>query len=199
MGRVPEAVVEHLAAGVAGEVADSAKEPHPNHEYRVVASPRTAAQAALDAAHRLGVTAEVITTAMSGESRDAAVDAVEARRPGIDLLICAGETTVSVAGSGRGGRNQEAALAAAIPIEGTPTTFLAADTDGIDGPTEAAGAVVDGGTIGRGKAKALNAMVALHDNDASAYLAETGDLLVTGPTGTNVASLWLAYSQAPGG
>ncbi len=193
LDRVPPVTVDLLSAGVAGEITESEIEPHPNHEVRIVASPATAARAAADAARSRGLTAEIITTVMEGESRDAAVDVVTGRRTGVDVLVCSGETTVTVEGTGWGGRNQEAALAAAIAIEGRPITFLAADTDGKDGTTEAAGAVVDGRTVGRGRAKGLNAMVALRDNDAGTFLAETGDLLVTGPTGTNVASLWLAH------
>ena len=98
-----------------------------------------------------------------------------------------------MSGTGLGGRNQEAALAAALAIEGSSTTFLAADTDGIDGATHAAGAVVDAGTIGRGRAVGLDAIEALADNDAHGYLTATDDLFITGPTGTNVADLWLVH------
>jgi len=98
---------------------------------------------------------------------------------------------VTVTGSGKGGRNQEAALAAAIEIDGRPITFLAGGTDGIDGPTDAAGGIVDGGTIDRGRSAGIDALTALQNNDANTYLDATGDLVVTGPTGTNVADLWL--------
>jgi len=98
-----------------------------------------------------------------------------------------------VSGAGLGGRNQEAALAGALAIEGSTTTFLAADTDGIDGATDAAGAVVDAGTIERGRAVGLDAIEALADNDAHRYLSATDDLFITGPTGTNVADLWLVH------
>ena len=91
--------------------------------------------------------------------------------------------------------HQEAALAGALAIEGTATTFLAADTDGIDGATDAAGDVVDAGTIGKGRAVGLDAIDALADNDAHGYLTATDDLLITGPTGTNVADLWLVHPR----
>ena len=133
------------------------------------------------------------TTTLRGEARTAAAEAVATRRPGSDLLVFVGETTVTVSGARLGGRNQEAALAGALAIEGTTTTFLAADTDGIDGATDAAGAVVDAGTIGRGRAVGLNAIDALADNDAHGYLGATDDLFITGPTGTNVADLWLVH------
>ena len=102
---------------------------------------------------------------------------------------------MTVSGSGKGGRNQEAALAAAIEIGGRPVTFLAAGTDGIDGPTDAAGGIVDGGTIGRGRDRGIDPVAALLNNDAYTYLATTDDLVVTGPTGTNVADLWFVINR----
>ncbi len=193
MGRVPARVADHLAAGAAGAIEETPKTGHPDHEIRVVAGGATAAAAAVASARRRGLTAEVVTTTLTGEARGAATEAVATRRSGIDLLVYVGETTVTMSGAGLGGRNQEAALAGAMAIERTTTTFLAADTDGIDGPTGAAGAVVDAGTIGRGRAVGLDAIDALADNDAHGYLTATDDLLITGPTGTNVADLWLVY------
>jgi len=105
---------------------------------------------------------------------------------------------VSLTGPGRGGRNQEAALAAAMTIEETTTTFLAGDTDGIDGVTAAAGAIVDSGTLGRGREAGRDAAVDLETNDSHTYLNATGDLLITGPTGTNVADLWLVHRGVDG-
>jgi hydroxypyruvate reductase len=193
MGRVPATVADHLDAGAAGNIEETPKTGHPDHEIRVVADGATAAAAAVASARRRGLTAEVATTTLSGEARTAAAEAVATVRPGIDLLVFVGETTVTVSGAGLGGRNQEAALAGALAIEGTTPTFLAADTDGIDGVTQAAGAVVDAGTIGRGRAVGLDAIDALADNDAYGYLSATDDLLITGPTGTNVADLWLVH------
>jgi len=195
MGRVPANVADHLAAGVAGAIEDTPKSGHPDHEIRVVAGGATAAAAAVASARRRGLTAEVVTMTLTGEARSAAAEAVTTRRPEIDLLVFVGETTVTVSGAGLGGRNQEAALAGALAIEGTATTFLAADTDGIDGATDAAGAVVDAGTIGKGRAVGLDAIDALADNDAHGYLTATDDLLITGPTGTNVADLWLVHHR----
>ncbi len=104
-----------------------------------------------------------------------------------------GETTVTVRGHGTGGRNQEVALAAGIAAAGRPDVAVAAlGTDGVDGPTPAAGAYGDGGTVERGRALGLDAHRALADNDAYPYLKTTGDLIVTGPTGTNVADLVVA-------
>ena len=194
LDRVPDRVVEHLNAGSAGLIGETPKQDLPDHETRIVAGGSTAASAAVDAARRRGLTAEVVTSSLTGEARHAAVEAVGTRRRGgADLLVFAGETNVSVTGDGRGGRNQEAALAAAMVIEDTATTFLAGDTDGIDGTTAAAGAIVDSGTIGRGREAGRDAVVDLDNNDSHRYLSATGDLLITGPTGTNVADLWLVH------
>ncbi len=107
-------------------------------------------------------------------------------------LIAAGETTVTVRGQGRGGRCQEFALAAALSIEGDDSlTVLAAGTDGTDGPTDAAGALVDGSTVTRGRQAGLDMQAALDDNDAYRVLRATGDLIVTGPTNTNLLDLYL--------
>lgn len=198
LDQVPGRVVEHLSAGSAGLIEETPKQAHPDHEARIVAGGSTAASAAVDAARQRGLTAEVVTATLTGEARQVAVEAVGTRRTGVDLLVFAGETSVSVTGLGRGGRNQEAALAAAMAIEETATTFLAGDTDGIDGATAAAGAIVDSGTIGRGRQAGRDAAVDLDNNDSHRYLSATGDLLITGPTGTNVADLWLVHHGLPG-
>ncbi|HWB97474.1 MAG TPA: MOFRL family protein, partial [Bryobacteraceae bacterium] len=98
-------------------------------------------------------------------------------------LITGGETTVTLRGNGLGGRNQEFVLAAAIDIAGVPrTVVLSAGTDGTDGPTDAAGAIADGHTLARGE----DAAKFLADNDSYHYFQRLGDLLITGPTHTNV-------------
>jgi glycerate-2-kinase len=119
------------------------------------------------------------------------------RRSGRGLSVFAGETTVDVMGRGQGGRNQEAALVAATLLDGSVGTwFLAAGTDGIDGTTGAAGAVVDGGTIERGRRAGLDAAASLDVNDSGSFFAELGEQIVTGPTGTNVGDLWLVLRDA---
>ena len=194
-GRVPPSVIRHLEAGRAGELPETPKAPHPRHEIRVIGSGPIAAEAATAFLRARGVPARIVSTHHIGDARAAALAALAAPADDDEVLIFAGETTVTVTGAGRGGRNQEAALAAAIAIAGSPVTFLAAGTDGIDGPTEAAGAVVDGGTIERGNKLGLDAEASLADNDAYSFLEKTGDLVVTGPTGTNVADLWLIRRQ----
>ena len=105
-------------------------------------------------------------------------------------VIWGGETTVTLKGHGLGGRNQELALAAALAIDGLPDTLIAAlGTDGADGPTDAAGAIAAGDTLSRARALGLDAHAHLADNDAYHFFRPLGDLIVTGPTGTNVNDL----------
>jgi hydroxypyruvate reductase len=102
-------------------------------------------------------------------------------------VISGGETTVTIRGHGQGGRNQEFALAAALDIAGLKdVVILSAGTDGTDGPTDAAGAIADGGTIARA---ALDAAAYLANNDSYHFFEHLGDLIKTGPTGTNVADV----------
>jgi glycerate 2-kinase len=139
----------------------------------------------------------VLDSAVSGPARvlgerlAAAVRALPADSPPM-CLLCAGEPTVEVRGRGRGGRMQEAALAAAIGIEGLRAVVLCASTDGRDGPTDVAGALVDGTTAARLRAARVDAIARLDDNDSHGALAAVGDLVRTGPTGTNVADLVVA-------
>lgn len=167
----------------------------------IVGSNALAVDAAADAARRLGFHTLVLSTLVQGEAREVArvhsAIAKEIRwahRPVKPpaCVISGGETTVTVRGNGRGGRNQEFALAAAIDIAGMPdTVILSGGTDGTDGPTDAAGAVADGSTIARAQALGLNAEVFLRNNDSYSYFEATGDLIKTGPTGTNVADIYL--------
>ncbi len=126
-----------------------------------------------------------------GDVALAAARVAAAARRGPGVTVWGGETTVVLRGPGRGGRNQELALRVAVALEGfgRPWAFLSGGTDGRDGPTDAAGAVVDGGTLGRIAAAGLDAAAMLARNDSHPALAAAGDLLVTGATGTNVADL----------
>jgi glycerate-2-kinase len=112
--------------------------------------------------------------------------------------VAGGETTVTVRGPGRGGRCQEFALAAALAMEDDdPFVVLAAGTDGTDGPTDAAGAVVDAGTAARGRRAGLDAGRCLNANDSYTFLRAAGDLLVSGPTNTNLLDLYLVLKPLP--
>jgi hydroxypyruvate reductase len=126
---------------------------------------------------------------LEGDVAEAASRIAGAAAPGTRLW--GGETTVRVRGGGRGGRNQELALRVALALRGLerPWSFLSAGTDGRDGPTDAAGAVVDDGTLERIAAAGLDVEALLARNDSYPALAAAGDLLITGGTGTNVADL----------
>jgi glycerate-2-kinase len=135
-----------------------------------------------------------LTRNLAGEAREAARDFVDRGRalPPRACLIAGGETTVTVKGTGLGGRCQEFALAAAVELEGLANvTVLAAGTDGTDGPTEAAGAIADGDSIAMGRALGLNARSCLASNDANAFFDVIGDLVISGPTGTNLLDLYV--------
>ena len=199
---LPRSVLERLEQGRAGARPETPKPGDAAFErsvYAVVASNRLAAEAAADAARRLGFHSLVLTTRLAGEAREVAqVVAALARevsergcpvrRPG--CLVLGGETTVHVRGNGLGGRNQEFALAAALALDGVPDVLVSAfGTDGRDGPTDAAGAVAAGDSVRRGRALGLEAARHLADNDAHRFFAPLGDLIITGPTGTNVSDL----------
>lgn len=190
-GRVDPAVLTHLDGPPAVERV------HDNGTVVMVGDAATAARGALQAAERLGIPARVADTAIIGEARVVGERlAGTAGGTGPGMSIFAGETTVTVAGSGSGGRNQELALAAAIALAGREGPLVASlGTDGVDGPTQAAGGVADGGTVARGEAAGLDAVEALAANDSGTYLAAVGGRLVSGPTGTNVGDVMVAWSR----
>lgn len=163
----------------------------------VVADGAAAAEGAAAAARERGLQARVGSAVLEGEARLVGARlAARARRlrPG-EMVLFAGETTVTVTGAGRGGRNQELALAAGMTLERSGTGALVASfaTDGVDGPTDAAGGIGDAGTVARGERLGRNAAAALAANDALPYLEAAGDLLRCGPTGTNVGDVMVAY------
>ena len=189
--RVPSSIINYLNSGRRATIDETPKTSYTRQSVSIVGDGATAAEGAAAAARRAGWPAVIATTTMTGDARTEAVRCLEeAAEHGVTIF--AGETTVKVAGTGRGGRNQEAALAAAQQLVGDPATvFASLGTDGIDGPTEAAGAIVDGNTIARGAQLGLDVDSYLAENDSGTFLAATGDLLITGPTGTNVGDVWL--------
>jgi glycerate-2-kinase len=198
-GEVPERVRAHLEAGARGEREETPKAGETALErvrHTLVATNGTAVEAARAAAARAGLHAEAAPGVLRGEARDAAralvARAREVRGGRPVCLVAGGETAVTVRGPGRGGRSQELALAAALEIAGgPPTALLAAGTDGIDGPTDAAGAYADEGTVARGRGAGQDAAAALAANDSHSFFAAEGGLFVTGPTRTNVMDLAL--------
>jgi hydroxypyruvate reductase len=169
--------------------------------HRIIGNNRRVVDAAAVAAAQAGYRPEIATTSLEGEARVAARDLLARARtlPPPACLVAGGETTVTVRGTGRGGRCQEFALAAASALRGDERlVVLAAGTDGTDGPTDAAGAVVDAETVARAAALGLSPERSLADNDAHALLEATGDLIVTGPTRTNLLDLYIVLSPARG-
>ena len=166
------------------------------HTIRTIASAALSLEAATDVARSHGIEAAILSDSIEGESRDVAqVHAAMAREiavrnrpfPKPVVLLSGGETTVTIRGKGRGGRNGEFLLALAIAIDGAEgISALAADTDGIDGSEDNAGAFCDGTTATRLRKAGIDPLVALANNDAYSAFAAIGDLLMTGPTGTNV-------------
>lgn len=159
--------------------------------HTTIGSPAIAAHAAVADLRSSGFDASVATTELAGEAREEAVALAVVTASGT-VAVAAGETTVSIRGTGSGGRNQEAALAVAMASEGQDVLFAALGTDGIDGPTPAAGAVIDGMTAIRAKELGIDLPGALSDNDSHSALTALGETVVTGPSGTNVADLWIA-------
>lgn len=164
--------------------------------FQLVASPLQMLQAAAGEAQRLGIAPLILGDAIEGEAREVgkalAGIALSCGRHGLPgkkpcVLLSGGETTVTLKGAGRGGRNTEFLLGLALALDGVPAiTALAADTDGIDGSEDNAGAFVGPDTLQRGRDLGLDIRQALAGNDAWGYFSALGDLLVTGPTRTNV-------------
>jgi hydroxypyruvate reductase len=199
-GSVPARVVKRLRDGADGRLPETPKPGDPRFDRvstRIIGSRRDAMDGAVAEASARGYKVVRIDDAIVGEARVAAgshVRAVMALARGIGRPACivsSGETTVQVRGHGRGGRNQEFVLAAAHLLDQieTSSAVASAGTDGIDGPTDAAGAYADATTIDRALADGLAPDRHLADNNSYAFFQALGDLIHTGPTGTNVGDL----------
>ena len=194
----PRAVRAALEEGASGKRPDT---PKGGNAFAgpvvIVADGAAAAAGAVAAARERGLSAWAISTVVQGEARLVAerLTTMTRRLREGEMAVFAGETTVTVAGTGRGGRNQELALAAGLALDGDRGGALVASfaTDGVDGPTDAAGGIGDGGTVIRGRERGLDAAAALAANDSLPYLEASGDLLHCGPTGTNVGDVMLAF------
>jgi len=206
---MPPCVTRHIERGLADPELETwkADDCGPAVHYQVIASIVQAAQAGQQVADELGYRSEIVTCELTGEACEVALELVKDARQRQRVLaetdqplclIYGGETTVTVRGNGIGGRNQELALAAAVALAGSRgITLLAAGTDGTDGPTDAAGAIVDGDTLARGEARGLVAADYLENNDSYHYLAQLDALVLTGPTRTNVMDLTLVLIHPP--
>jgi len=203
---IPSSIVHCLELGKAGQVEETSKKGDAAFERTynlVVGNNRQAALAAVEKAQELGFNALLLTTYLEGEAREVAkVLAALAKgvvqygepvaRPA--CLILGGEATVTLKGDGLGGRNQEMALASALAIEGMEDALiLCAATDGSDGPTDAAGAIAEGDTLARARELGLDARAYLAKNDSYHFFRALSDLIITGPTNTNVNDLAMVF------
>jgi hydroxypyruvate reductase len=204
---IPPRVRAQLEGGLEQSIPETPKEGDPIFARTasvLVGSNEIAARAALDAANELGYNALLVTTWVEGEAREVAkVMAGVAKGlirhhspfPPPACIIFGGETTVTVRGEGKGGRSQEMALAASLALDGwEDVAVMAVGTDGTDGPTDAAGGIADGAVIARAQALDLDPLDFLDRNDSYHFLQQTGALLVTGPTNTNVNDLIVVYA-----
>jgi hydroxypyruvate reductase len=205
--QIPESILARLRRGVAGEVDETLKPGDPRFDHiqnLVVGSGAQATGAALEAARAAGFNTLLLTTFIQGEAREVgralAAVARELAATGQPIprpacVVVGGETTVTLRGGGKGGRNQELALAAAADLAGLADVALVAlATDGGDGPTNAAGAVATGATIERARALGLDPAASLAHNDSYSFFAALGDLLQPGPTQTNVNDLVFIFA-----
>jgi glycerate 2-kinase len=197
---IPSSVMDRLERGARGEVPETVKPGDPRLSssiYVVLGNRKTALDGARAEAESRGYEVATIEEPIDGEAREASRRfltragrlAKTAGRP--FCVLAAGETTVTVKGDGLGGRNQEFALAAASALgsAGRAEVLASAGTDGIDGPTDAAGAIVDSTTLERAERAGLDPPAALARNDAYHFFQPLGDLLMWGPTGTNVGDV----------
>jgi glycerate-2-kinase len=205
--KIPLRVRAFLERGMEGQEPETVKSGDPClHKTRnvIVGGIAQALSAAQEKSRQLGFTSEIITGELQGEARDAArtlartaIRIRDSLNPGERrCLVSGGETTVTVRGNGKGGRNQELALAFALEISGLKgIALLSAGTDGTDGPTEAAGAVVDGETVQKARLYGIHPEIYLENNDSYTFFlkvdaaAHSKHHVITGPTGTNVMDL----------
>jgi hydroxypyruvate reductase len=202
---VPDAVLERFQQGARGHISDTPKPGDPvfkNVENHVIANNRVLIDAAVEKARELGFNTVILGTEVEGEAKDVgrffSAIAREIGRSGNPApipacVLAAGETTVTVRGHGIGGRNQEMALAWAVSMGSRPSPatacFASVATDGTDGPTNAAGGIVDQLTCARAVELGLTPLQYLRANDSAKFLKATGDLIITGPTQTNLMDL----------
>ena len=200
--KIPKVVVSHIRKGASGKVPETPKEGDrifKNTYNLIIAGNMEAINAAKHESKKIGYKTLVLSSMIEGETRDVAkvhtAIAKEILKTGNPLpppacILSGGETTVNVTGSGLGGRNQEFTLAGAIDItERKNIVVLSGGTDGGDGPTDAAGAIADNNTFKRAENMGLNPLHFLLNNDSYHFFKQLDDLLITGPTNTNVMDL----------
>lgn len=201
--KIPKSVLEYIKSGIAGMVEETPKKNNPifkNVENIIIGNNFDALQSAKIKAEELGFNTLILSSQIEGETKEVAkVHTAIAKEiiktnnpiPKPACIISGGETTVTIKGDGLGGRNQEFVLSSAIEIDGLEedVVILSAGTDGTDGPTDAAGAIADSNTIKRAKELGMNPEEFLRRNDSYHFFKKLGNLLITGPTNTNVMDL----------
>ena len=205
--QTPASILSILRRGAAGEISETVKPGDPLLDgvtNQIIASNPQAAEAGFVQARQEGFTALLLTSYLQGEASQAGgvlasilrqVDASGQPLARPACIVAGGETTVTLNGKGLGGRNQEMALGAVALLSGlTDVALITLGTDGEDGPTDAAGAVVTGDTLRRARALGLDPLAYLRDNDSYHFFHALGDLLITGPTGTNVNDLVFLFA-----
>ena len=212
LDRAPTSVVRRLEQGSRGEIAETPKVDDPLFDRVgnvVIGNNTLVVDAAAARARELGFTPHLLTRSLEGEARVVAGDftrlarEIEAGRGPVDppaCVVAGGETTVTVRGNGQGGRCQEFALAAALEMEDLDdVVVLAAGTDGTDGPTSAAGAIVDARSARRAREGGQDPRARLDANDSHSVFASLDDLVITGPTNTNLLDLYVMLIGSPRG
>ncbi|MEN6394406.1 MAG: MOFRL family protein, partial [Anaerolineaceae bacterium] len=206
LDKLPRSIRDTLQRGAAGEIEETLKPGHPIFDktfHLIIGDNKLAATAGLEKAQSLGLNTLLLTTSLQGEARQAGrylaniIKQVRKTNQPVKppaCIIAGGETTVTLQGQGLGGRNQELALGAVNDLAGLKGVILATlATDGEDGPTDAAGAVVTGETMGRALSLGIIPEQYLDNNDAYHFFDSLGDLLRPGSTGTNVNDLAFCF------
>ncbi len=195
--KVPLEVMKVIEDGIIGNISETPKKDDPvfNNVYNlIVANNKTACTAALDKAVELGYNSKIITTSMAGEAKFALNTLFKELgnyQKNQTVFIAGGETTVKIKGEGKGGRNQELVLGGVKRIANTDIVLASFATDGIDGGSDAAGAIADGYTLSRADEKRLYPSKFLEENNSYEFFSVLNDLFITGSTGTNVMDIQL--------
>lgn len=195
--KIPLSVKQVITKGIQKEIVETPKPNDPLFEkviHCIIANNSLACTAALHQAEKLGYQPMLLTSSLTGEAKEIGPYLIDKALSYESLehkivFISGGETTVTVTGSGRGGRNQEMVLSAVETISQRSIVFASIGTDGIDGKSDAAGAIADGFTLQRAKQKNLDPIVFLKENNSYMFFKQLDDLFFTGPTGTNVMDI----------
>lgn len=192
---IPDNIRTHLESG-AGETPKPGDPRFAGHSHHVIATAQESLEAAAEVARKAGITPYILSDGIEGEARDIGLMHAALARQVVTrnqpfqkpcVLISGGETTVTVRGNGRGGRNAEFLLSFAVAMDGSPNVYaIACDTDGIDGSEDNAGAVYAPDSVARAAEQGLRAVAMLDNNDGYGFFSALNDLVVTGPTRTNV-------------